>query len=147
MLSQAGESAIREGFGVVDGVAQQRRENDQRGQAKDNQPQKGIPPHAFGLGMEEIQPDGDHDHDGQHANGAVAVQAKPQEQAGEDEVIAVARAQAADQVKERGRNEQRIEREAQSHAADHVRPVADASKNSANSPTRLPPISFPSRYM
>ena len=57
------------------------------------------------------------------------MQAKPQEEAREQEVIPVTRAQAADEIKKRGRDEERVKREAQSNPADDVRPVPNPCQN------------------
>ena len=45
---------------------------------------------------------------------------------GENEVVAIARAEAAQEEKQCGRDEKRIERKAQADAADDVRPIGDA---------------------
>ena len=76
--------------------------------------------------MHQIQPDEDHHHNREDADGAVPVQANSQEQARDDEVISVARTQSTDQVIQRGCDKQWVERETQSHPADDVRPVANA---------------------
>ena len=56
------------------------------------------------------------------------MQAEPEENAGEDEIVSVSSTQAADQVEKRRRGKERIERETQSDARDHVRPVGDPKK-------------------
>ncbi len=84
---------------------------------------------------------------GHNSIGGVTIQTKPEKDAGENKIIAVARAQAADQIKQQRRDKQRIKRKAQPDAGNNIRPIADARQKSASRPTRGLASSLPSKYI
>src|SRR5690348_4291157 len=65
-------------------------------------------------------------HDQRHdAKRTVSMQAQPEKNTAQDEIIARTSAQGADQKKKCGRCEQWIERKAQPDTRDHIGPVGD----------------------
>ncbi len=61
------------------------------------------------------------------------MQTEPQKDTCENKIVAVMCAQAADQIKQKRRDEQRIKREAQPDAGDDIGPIADAREERTRS--------------
>jgi hypothetical protein len=88
--------------------------------------------------MQPVKNERGHDHEWYDPEWTVPMQAESQEEAREQEIVAVTRPQAAQQKEECRRNEERIQREAQSHPADHVGPVGDARQDERHQPDARP---------
>ena len=127
-VTQAGEGALEESGRVFESITQHRQEDQQREQCQHGQPQHRLLPIPLRLAVQQIQPDRDHGHERYNAERTITVQPQAEEEAGEDEIVALRGAQAAQEVVKRRRDEKGIEREAQPGAADDVRPVGNARK-------------------